>query len=184
MPDPKEAVRAYQAAAERGDAKALYGMLSKRSQVAMRSADVERIVADERSELAAQAKGLGDPGSVVRASARVRYPDGEDATLALEDGDFRVSTAFGLPSAHTTREALEELRRALARRSYAALMRILSPATRSAIESDLRSLVDGLAHPEGLEVLEAGDAASVQVPGGHSVKLRRESGVWRVEDFD
>jgi hypothetical protein len=184
MPDPKDAVRAYQAAAERGDARALYGMLSKRSQVAMRAADVERIVADERSELAAQAKGLGDPSSVVRASARVRYPDGEDATLALEDGDFRVSTAFGLPSAHTTREALEELRRALARRSYAALMRILSPATRSAIESDLRSLVDGLAHPEGLEVQEAGDAASVQVPGGHFVKLRRESGVWRVEDFD
>jgi len=184
VPDPKDAVRAYQAAAEKGDAQAIYGMLSKRSQITMRAADVARIVADEKSELAAQAKGLGDSGSVVRASARVRYPDGEDATLALEDGGFRVSTAFGLPSAHTTREALEELRRALARRSYAALMRILSPSTRSAIETDLRSLVDGLSHPEGLEVQEAGDAASVQIPGGHFVKLRREGGVWRVEDFD
>jgi len=184
MPDPKDAVRAYEAAAEKGDAQAIYGMLSKRSQDSMRAVDVARIVADQRSELAAQAKGLGDSGSVVRASARVRYPDGEDATLALEDGGFRVSTAFGLPSAHTTREALEELRRALARRSYAALMRILSPSTRSAIETDLRSLVDGLSHPEGLEVQEAGDAASVQVPGGHFVKLRREGGVWRVEDFD
>jgi TPR repeat protein len=184
MPDPKDAVRAYQAAAERGDAQAIYGMLSKRSQSSVRATEVARIVADERSELAAQAKGLGEPGSVVRASARVRYPDGEDATLSLEDGNFRVSTAFGLPSAHTTREALEELRRALARRSYAALMRVLSPSTRSAIESDLRSLVDGLAHPEGLEVQEAGDAASVQIPGGHFVKLRREGGVWRIEDFD
>jgi len=184
MPDPKDAVRAYQAAAERGDAQAIYGMLSQRSQSSMRAADVARIVADERGELAAQAKGLGDPASVVRANARVRYPDGEDATLTLEDGNFRVSTAFGLPSARTAREALEELRRALARRSYAALMRVLSPSTRSAIESDLRSLVDGLSHPEGLDVQEAGDAASVQIPGGHFVKLRREGGVWRIEDFD
>jgi hypothetical protein len=184
MPDPQDTVRAYQAAAEKGDAQALYALLSKRSQNATRPADVASMVADEKSELAAQAKGLAEPGALVHASARVRYPDGEDATLALEDGQFRVSTAFGLPSAHTTREALEELRRALARRSYAALMRILSPATKSAIESDLRSLVDGLAHPEGLEVQEAGDAASVQIPGGHYVKLRREAGVWRVEDFD
>jgi len=29
-----------------------------------------------------------------------------------------------------------------------------------------------------------GDAATVSVPGGHSVKLKREGGVWRVDDFD
>jgi hypothetical protein len=86
--------------------------------------------------------------------------------------------------ARTPNEALEQLRRVLARRSYAGLMRVLSPATRSAIESDLRSLVDGLAHPDGLDVQVSGDAASVQIQGGHFVKLRRDSGVWKVEDFD
>ena len=54
----------------------------------------------------------------------------------------------------------------------------------SAIEGDLRSLVVGLEHPEGLEVNVAGDAATVQIPGGHEVKLKREAGVWHVEDFD
>src|SRR5262245_19974319 len=82
MPDPRDAVRAYQAAAERGDAEAIYAMMSKRSQSSVRAADMARIIADEKGELAAQAKGLGDPGSMVRASARIRYPDGEDATLA------------------------------------------------------------------------------------------------------
>ncbi len=185
MPDPKDTVRAYEVAVAKGDAKAIYGMLSQRSRKSLQAADVARIVADERAELATQAKGIGDPGSVVRASARVRYADGEDATLDLEEGGFRVSSADALPaSAKTPAEALEQLRRALARRSYAALMRVLSPSTRSAIESDLRSLVDGLSHPEGLDVQVSGDVASVQIQGGHFVRLRRDAGAWKVEDFD
>ena len=183
--DPKGAVVAYEAAAARGDAKAIYAMLSERSKKALKIADVERIVADERAELATEAKAVADPGSMVRASARVRYADGEDATLDVEEGGFRVSSADGLPSAaRTPAEALEQLRRALARRSYAGLMRVLSPSTRSAIESDLRSLVDGLSHPEGLDVQVSGDVASVQIQGGHFVKLRRDGTAWKVEDFD
>jgi hypothetical protein len=185
MPDPKDAVSAYEAAASRGDAKAIYGMLSESSRKALNVADVERIVADERAELASQAKAVAEPGAMVRASARVRYADGEDATLDVEEGGFRVSSADGLPAAaRSPVAALEQLRRALARRSYAGLMRVLSPATRSAIESDLRSLVDGLSHPEGLDVQISGDVASVQIQGGHFVKLRRDGGIWRVEDFD
>jgi hypothetical protein len=63
-------------------------------------------------------------------------------------------------------------------------MRVLSPQTRGAVESDLRSLVDGLAHPEGLEVQVSGDRAEVRIQGGHSVKLHRDGGIWKVEDFD
>jgi hypothetical protein len=121
----------------------------------------------------------------IKAHARVRYPDGEDATLDLEHGAFRIAAADALPAgARTPVEALEQLRRVLARRSYAGLLRVLSPSTRAAVESDLRSLVDGLERPDGLEVRIAGDSATVQIPGGHQVKLRRESGVWRVDDFD
>lgn len=185
MPDPKETLRAYEAAAAKGDARAIYGMLTERSRKSLRPGDIERIVADERVELATQAKAVADARAVVRASARVRYPDGENATLDVEEGGFRVSSADGLPAgARTPAEALQQLRRALARRSYAALMRVLSPSTRSAIETDLRSLVDGLSHPDGLDVQVSGDVASVLVQGGHFVKLRRDAGVWRVEDFD
>ena len=52
------------------------------------------------------------------------------------------------------------------------------------MENDLRSLVDGLNEPETLEVKVTGDGALVPVPGGHQVKLKRDSGVWRVDDFD
>jgi hypothetical protein len=185
VPDPKDAVHAYAEAAARGDANAIYGMLSEKGRRSLSRQEVTRIVIDEKSELADQAKALESPASVVKARARMRFDDGEDATLELETEGFRISSADALPvGARSPAQALAALRRVLARRSYAGLMRVLSPSTRSAIENDLRSLVTGLENPEGLEIEISGDRATVQVPGGHEVKLRREAGVWRVEDFD
>jgi hypothetical protein len=186
LPDPKGAVSAYAEAAARGDADAIYEMMSDKGRRALSREEVRKIVADEKDELVDQSKAVTAQGVVVKSRARVRFADGEDATLVVdEQGAFRIATADALPAgARTPEQALEQLRRVLARRSYAGLMRVLSPATRSAIESDLRSLVIGLEHPEGLEVNVAGDAATVQIPGGHEVKLRREAGVWHVEDFD
>jgi hypothetical protein len=186
VPDPRDAAADYADAAKRGDADAIYDLLSEKGRRSLTRAEVRRIVNDERGELTDAAKALSAPGVVVKARARVRYADGEDTSLELDDqGVFRISGADALPAgARTPEQALEELRRVLARRSYAGLMRVLSPATRSAIEGDLRSLVTGLEHPEGLEVTVVGDAATVQIPGGHEVKLKREAGVWHVEDFD
>ena len=72
----------------------------------------------------------------------------------------------------------------LARRSYAGLMRVLSPATRRRSRTTCARLVEGLDAPDTLPVQVTGDSAVVSVPGGHLVKLRREGGVWRVDDFD
>jgi len=63
-------------------------------------------------------------------------------------------------------------------------LRFVSAATRSSMENDLRSLVDGLDEPGTLDVKVSGDEAQVPVPGGHHVKLKRDGGVWRIEDFD
>ncbi|MGC4088891.1 MAG: DUF4159 domain-containing protein [Polyangiaceae bacterium] len=115
----------------------------------------------------------------------VRYEDGEQAELALESGVFRVGSASALPAAaRTPAEALAGLRQALARRSYMALVRVLSAETRGAVESDLSSIVDGLQDPDTLEVQVSGDDAEVELPSGHSVRLKREAGVWRVEDSE
>lgn len=185
IPDPKDAVQAYADAAARGDSDAIYEMLSEKSKRGLSRDEVKKLVADERKELADQAKAVTAPGVVVKARAKVRYGDGEDASLELEGDEFRIATADALPAgARTPRQALSQLRRVLARRSYAGLMQVLTSATRSAIEADLRSLVKGLEEPEGLDIDQTGDSATVQIPGGHKVKLKREGGVWRVEDFD
>jgi hypothetical protein len=185
VPDPKAAARSYADAAIRGDADALYAMMTGSSQRATTKDDLRKLVADEKGELAEQGRALEQPDVRLEATARLRYADGEEAALELRDGRYQVTAAGALPGGgKTPEETLEQLRRVLARRSYPGLLRLLSPAARAAVENDLRTLVDGLNAPETLRVQTTGDAAVVPVPGGHQVKLKREGGVWRVEDFD
>jgi hypothetical protein len=185
LPDPRAAAEKYARAAQRGDADAIHAMLTSKAQRAFGRPGTRRMVLESRQELLRQGRALSSKDSAIQSSARVRFADGEQAELEVEDGEFKIRSAGALPAgARTPVQALEELRAALARRSYASLMRVLGSDTRSALENDLRSLVNGLEEPETLDVKVSGDRAEVEVPGGHSVKLRREAGVWRVEDFD
>jgi hypothetical protein len=185
IPDPKEAATAYAGAAARGDADAIYAMMTSSAQKERSREDIKRIVADERVELSEQAQALSAKDARVEATARLRFDDGEETALELREGRFWVTNAGTLPGgARTPEEALDQLRRVLARRSYAGLMRVLSPATRAAMERDLRALVTGLEHPDGLQVQIAADQAKVTIAGGHHVSLKREGGIWRIEDFD
>jgi hypothetical protein len=185
IPDPRPAARAYAAAAQRGDAEAIHGMLTREARRNYGADGTRRLVADTRAELGRRGQALGSAQSTVRTTAVVRFLDGEQAELVVQDGQLRIGAADALPmGAHTPAQALNELRIALARRSYAALLQVLTSEARSAVDNDLRSLVVGLEHPETLDVRVSGDTAQVEIPGGHSVTLKREAGVWRVEDFD
>ena len=185
VPDPRSAADDYAAAAARGDADAIYEMMTTSAQRSRSRDDVRRLVKEQSAELADQAKLVTARDARVEATARLRYEDGEEAQLELRDGRFWITSSGALPGgSRTPEQALDQLRRVLARRSYAGLMRVLTPATRAAIELDLRSLVSGLERPETLHVQTTGDAAVVTVPGGHTVKLKRDGGVWRVDDFD
>lgn len=184
-PDPTAALRAYSEAARQGNARVLYGMLSDRSRRDISFAQFERMIGEERAELNEQARAVLGPRASIRTTARVRSSSSDDVTLEVEQGDFRIRAIDGLPLGATTPEqALAQLRRALASRSYAALLRVLSPRVRASVEADLRSLVDGLSEPDALDVKTTGDTANVIVEGGHSVRLRRHLGNWKVEDFD
>ena len=185
VPDPRSAADEYASAAARGDADAIYEMMTTSAQKSRSRDDVRRLVTEQRSELSEQAKLVTARDARVEATARLRYEDGEEAQLELRDGRFWITSSGALPGgSRTPEQALDQLRRVLARRSYAGLMRVLTPATRAAIEQDLRSLVTGLERPETLHVQVTGDAAMVTIEGGHTVKLKRDGGVWRVDDFD
>ncbi len=169
----------------RGDGDAVHALLTESSRRAHGVEGTRRLVADSKAELERQARAFGSVELSVRALATVRFDDGEEATLELRDGRFFVSSADALPAAAgTPAQALAQLRKVLARRSYAGLVRVLSSESRSAMESDIGSLVLGLEHPETLQVKTDGDSAEVEIPGGHKVRLKREAGVWKVEDFD
>jgi hypothetical protein len=185
VPDPRAAMHAYAAAASRGDSEAIYGLLSSSSRRAFSRQQIRAIVADERAELSEHARDLEHGEVRIEASARLRFADGEEAALDLRNGRYGVTSAGTLPGGgRTPQETLDQLRRALARRSYAGLIRVLSTATRAAMERDVRDLVEGLSEPSELLVPVTGDEARVPVPGGHMVTLKREAGIWRVQDFD
>lgn len=185
IPDPKDAARAFAEAAKRGDADALYEMLSEKGKRTLTREDVHRIVADEKAELADQGKSLGAGSITVKAEARVKFADGEEASLAVEKDGYKITAVDALPAAaDTPAQALGELRRVLARRSYPGLVRVLSPGMRNAIEDYLRGLVEGLENPEGLDIQVTGDNAVVNLPGGHRVRLKRAEGKWHIEDVD
>jgi hypothetical protein len=182
--DPSAVVAAYADATRRGDSDAVYRLLSQRSRRDLGREGTRRLVTDARTELSLQASFLTRPEAKPDAVAVIHYADGEQAELALEEGVFRVSSAAAFPSsARTPSEALSGLRQALARRSYAAMVRVLSAETRGALESDVSAIVRGLEDPETLDVEIEGDEAEVELPSGHVVKLKREAGVWRVEDL-
>jgi len=182
--DPAQAVEAYRQATLRGDADALYALLTARSQRELGPQRTRELMRDGKQELAQAAKRLSDASAQPDVVARVRFEDGESTELVLEDRVFKISAAATLPAAaRTPAEALSDLRRALARRSYAALVRVMSQETRGALEHSLAAMVRGLEEPETLAVDVQGDSAEVAIPGGHVVKLKRETGVWKVEDF-
>jgi hypothetical protein len=184
LPDPEKAARAYAEAAARGDSDRIYALLSREARRKFGREGTRRLVSDARGELSAQGRALAKPGARVEGQATVPLADGTDVELSLEEGGFRVDAAATLPNAaRTPAQALEGLRRALSRRSYVALLRVLSADSRSAMEGDVRALVEGLEDPRSLDIRVNGDRADIELPGGHFVTLKREAGVWRVEDL-
>jgi hypothetical protein len=185
LPDPKLVAAQYAEAAKSGDSERIYALLSRGAQRDFGHQGTRELVQQAKAELRQQAAALLGPAMKVQAAAEISFADGESALFDLEDGRFHLSSLGTVPSrARTPSQALGDFRRALARRSYAALLGVLSPETRGALEGELKSLVEGLENPETLDVKVSGDNAVVDVPGGHQVKLRREAGVWQILDFD
>ncbi|HVU01183.1 MAG TPA: hypothetical protein VHE30_05500 [Polyangiaceae bacterium] len=185
LPDPRATVDEYAAAVRKGDSRAVYALLSEEARRAYGERGTDALVRDERVELASQARAVTAKGATLRIVAEVPFSDGERSIVEVEDGRFRVSAAAGLPSSpRTPAQALSDLRVALVRRSYAALVRVLAESTRASLERDLRSLASGLENPDALDVKVRGDTAEVVLAGGHKVRLVREAGVWRIFDFD
>ncbi|MEN9577817.1 MAG: hypothetical protein RJA70_826 [Pseudomonadota bacterium] len=183
--DPRATAQAYAQAIQAGDAETLYALLNAEGRSALSPGEVQALLRASKPELLARAHQFAAAESEIRAEGTVRFHDGEQAVLSLEDGAFRVRAAGVLPGgANTPEQVMLELRSALSRRSYSALSRVLTKQSRDELEDMLRSLSDGLKEPTALPLQTNADQVVVTVPGGHRVELRREDGQWKVQDFE
>jgi hypothetical protein len=183
---PSTAIQAYLRAVRSNDADAAYALLSSTQQASISKEEFTRAFRENRGELDDQARALSRLGARdMTAVGEVTYGDGESAALVLEPGGWRLSG--GVAEAYSLRspqQALRSLRRALERRSYDALMRILARRSRSQVDDEVRRLVDALHDAENLEVVVDGDRARVEYEPGHVIELQREDGEWRILDLD
>ncbi|HEX2732394.1 MAG TPA: hypothetical protein VHM70_12340 [Polyangiaceae bacterium] len=185
LPDPRLAVRQYEAALERNDAHAVHAFLSADARAQVSERDVRRWLDESRPALQARAKGLSLGSSRVSTRAQVRYADGEVAELALESEGYKIDSAALLPAgARTPAAALAELRRALSERSYSGLAQVLTAESRAAFDAQMRSLITSLEQPNALPVEIDGNHATLITTSGHRVELELQDGVWKVRDFE
>src|SRR5262245_25563282 len=91
VPDPRSAAEDYAKAATRGDGDAIYEMMTTTAQKSRSREDIKRLVAEQRGELADQARSLTARDAKVEATARLRYQDGEEAQLELREGHFWIT---------------------------------------------------------------------------------------------
>lgn len=186
IPDPRVAAEAWAAAADRGDADALHGMLSKRSRATVSKADVAATVSSAKGELKDQAKEIRDAKDHISAVAVVRWDDGTEASLVLENGRFHVKSAMLMPGGGATApEAVAGFRDALRRRSYPALLRMLTPALRATVEAQLKGLEKAIGDPEKLPYpTDSGDEVEIKLENGHKLRLKRVDKTWYIDNFE
>lgn len=184
LPDPRSAAMEFRSAVERGDAKAVHGMLVEKDRRRMGLSGVGYELKISRDEIRRRAERLVNGSPSARVEAEFWTPRGDSVSLVNEHGVFRVSSAGALPALpNSPTGALTGLRQALRQRDYAAFLRLLTDRRASLIDATLRAIGDGLGKAKQLDVRVEGDEAEVIVPGGHWVKLKREDGVWKVEDL-
>lgn len=185
IPDPRAAADAWADAAERGDAEALHGMLTKRSAATLSKADVAATVGSAKAELKDQAREIRETKEIT-AVAILRWEDGTEASLVLEKGQFRVQSALLMPGGGSRpEEAIAGFRDALHRRSYPALLRMLSPALRAAVEAQLKGLEKSIGDPEKLPIPpDAGDEIEIKLENGHKLRLKRIDKTWYIDNFE
>jgi hypothetical protein len=185
LPDPREAARRWVAAVEAGDESAAYALLRETARRAHGRQGVARLLSSERPELLALGRAAAADNAALETSADVDFGNDRRARVVLEGGRFRVAAAGALPvGAATPRDALRELRDVLARRSVAGLLRVLTRESAESLDTGLSKLVEALAEPASVELDVEGRRATAQLPGGHTVTLEREDGIWHVKDFD
>ncbi len=182
--DPSDVVRAFVAASERGDVDAVHALLDDASRATVTVEALRGAHDANPEERAAQAAALRGAEARPTTRAEVALASGEEVTLVVEEGAFRVaggvleSTAPGTPE-----QAIVGLRHALKRRSLPLFLRVLSRGTRAELEADIARLLEETEDELDLEVAESGDRATVRLGGGGAIELVREAGEWRIEDI-
>ena len=196
--DPQSVLRSYARALEEGRADDAYRMLSDDARRGISPEAFRRMVKDDPEEVREIGKSLQRPTTPAVVTATVTSTGGQELTLVLEHGRWRVDTsAIDLYAQDTPRHAVQGFVRALERRRYDVILRYVPDAHKEGLDvAKLRDAWEGPDKDEMAQVLaalkqtlpnasieETGERATLAYGAG-TMQLVRERGLWKIEDFD
>jgi hypothetical protein len=196
--DPEGVLHAYAHALEDGRADDAYRMLSEEARRGVSLEAFRRMVHDGSDDVREIGHALSRPTAPPLVTAKVTAPSGQEVDLVLESGTWKVeATAIDLYAQDSPRHAVQGFVRALERKRYDVILRYVPDAHKEGLDAaKLKTAWEGHDKEEmdqvlaalkqslpGASIEETGESA--QMPYGAGVlKLVREHGLWKIEDFD
>lgn len=195
---PEGTVAAFAAALRDGRARDAYGMMSADYRRRVSLEEFEHHFRDDPAEVQQTARALSERRGRPEEEAVVRYGEGELVRLSREQGAWRVATdVVDFYDQSTPRAALRAFVRAMERRRYDVVLRLIPEADREGMtpermqqawegegREEVERLVANLRAALDNPIEEVGDRATMAYGDRFRVEFVREDGVWRIEDPD
>lgn len=195
---PESAVASFASALREGRTRDAYALMSESYRRRVPFEEFERYFRDYPVEVRETARSLSARRGRPEEEARVTYGEGEQLRLVREGGDWRVATdVVDFYDQSSPRAALRAFVRAMERRRYDVVLRLIPEADREGMsEERMREAWEGEGREEVERLLanlrasldnpieEVGDRATMVYGDRFRVQFVRERGAWRIEDPD
>jgi hypothetical protein len=196
--DPESTLHAYARALEDGRAEDAYRLLGDEARRSMSFEAFKKTLDSSPDDAKEIGRALSRPTTPAVITATVTAPSGEALELVWNDGRWKVeASAIDLYRDDTPRHTLQGYVRALERKRYDVILRYVPDAHREGLDAaKLKTAWEGPDKDEIEQVLaglkqalptasveETGDRAQMAYGAG-VIKLVKEHGRWKVEDFD
>lgn len=196
--DPHSVLRAYARALDEGRADDAYRMLSEEARRGTSVDAFRRMVKDNPGEVREIAKALARPTATPVVTASVTSGNGQELSLVLEGGRWKVeATAVDLYAQDTPRHAIQGFMRAVERKRYDVVLKFVPDSHKEGLDAaKLKAAWEGHDKEEIDQVVsalrqalptasieETGERATLAYGAG-TMQLVRERGLWKIEDFD
>jgi hypothetical protein len=196
--DPAATLHSYARALEEGRAADAYRLLSDDARRGMSFEAFKKTVESSPDDARDIGKSLARPTAPPVITATVTAPSGETLDLVWSGGRWRLeASAIDLYQQDTPRHALVGFVRALDKKRYDVVMRYVPESHREGLDAaKLKAAWEGADKDEIEQVLaglkQALPSASIEETGDHAqmpygagvMKMVKEHGLWKVEDFD
>jgi hypothetical protein len=195
---PESTVAAFASALREGRIEEAYALMSEDYRRRVGLEEFRRYFRDYPTEVQQTARALARRRGRAQQEAVVEYGEAESLRLVREHGDWRVATdVVDFYDQSTPRAALRSFVRAMERRRYDVVLRLIPEADREGMTAErMREAWEGEGREEVERLLanlraaldnpieEVGDRATMTYGDRFRVQFVRERGVWRIEDPD